>query len=78
MFHMSRLSRPASYGEGCEDEGDARGEREREVGRNNEPEKAGDVNVLSYREWRVDPGPATLACYPYSLLHSVTQLGYKW
>ena len=29
---MSRLSRPASYGEGCEDEGDARGEREREVG----------------------------------------------
>ena len=25
-------------------------EREREVGRNNEPEKAGDVNVLSYRE----------------------------
>ena len=32
MFHMSRLSRPASYGEGCEDEGDARGEREREVG----------------------------------------------
>ena len=39
------MSSSASYGEDDEDEGDARGE-----GGDNEPEEAGDVNVLSYRE----------------------------
>ena len=37
--------------------------------------------IIQSREWRVARtrvSPATLACYPYSLLHSVTQLGYKW
>ena len=61
------MSSCASSGEGCGDEGDARGEGG--GGRDNEPEhEAGDVNVLSYREWRVARTPAQP---PWPVIHTV-------